>query len=136
MILNKYTNSSLLAVGAMCLFMNTSSSTANIPNINHDIYIQATTNTPKLIKLNQEKINLMNNFAYNENKKDDFMANTIKSTKVKSVNLSLNQSKPKSFDDLGYFEYNEVEHLEVVPRKIVKVKAKINSVKKSDFRLI
>lgn len=44
--------------------------------------------------------------------------------KVKSVRLISSKRMDEHFYDLGLYEENEVESLNIIPRKIVKVKAK------------
>ena len=49
----------------------------------------------------------------------------MKNKKVKSVNIISISKNDNQFNDLEYYEYNEVENLDITPRKIVKIKAKI-----------
>ena len=47
------------------------------------------------------------------------------SKKIKSVNIVSAHRTNIQFDDLGYYEYNELENLDIAPRSKVKVKANI-----------
>lgn len=50
--------------------------------------------------------------------------------KVKSVNIISAHRKDNQFDDLEYYEYNEIENLDITPRNKIKIKAKINNAEK------
>lgn len=45
--------------------------------------------------------------------------------KVKSVNIISAHRKDNQFEDLEYYEYNEIEDLDIIPRNKIKIKAKI-----------
>ena len=46
------------------------------------------------------------------------------SKKIKLVNIT-SVCRKNRFNDLGYYEYNEIENLDIAPRSKVKVKANI-----------
>lgn len=134
MIIDRNKNSSILAVSAICLIIGQgmySNSTYCIPKINREIYSQDNS-IPKLVNMVPDNSNLKLNESYINNKKDDSMINNM----IKSVNLVSIKRMEDSFDDLGYYENNEVEYLGIAPRNTVRVKAKIKTVKRADMGLM
>ena len=123
-------NSSILAMGAILVTMAPTcynSSTAQIPNIQYSIYREQST-VPNVggesgfKTMNQNIIK-----TYSENKKGDFMVDNVRRKKLISTKVANHSRNNNSINDLGYYEENETEMLEVIPRKKIKVKAKIVS---------
>ena len=50
------------------------------------------------------------------------------SKKIKSVNIVSAHRTNNQFDDLGYYEYNELENLDIAPRNPPKPTDKISTI--------
>lgn len=138
MIKDRSRNSSIAVASAMCIIVGSSvysNSTHDVPKISNYVYEKMNT-TPKHlnIKDNSSSINLSE--SYIKNKKGDSMKNEAKNNKIKSINIVSAHRTNNQFNDLGYYEYNEVENLDIAPRSKVKVKAKIKSAKRSELKLM
>lgn len=133
MIINFARNTSVLAMGMMIATITSTdinSSINQIPDISYSTYVEQSTLPNIWLKNGFETMNQNVIKTYSENKKGDFMLDTVRSKKLISTKVANYLRTNSPINDLGYYEENEIESLEIKSRKEVRVKAKIVSAKR------